>query len=896
MKSTAESTPKVLPTVGHYQLIECIGRGGMGLVYSARDPRLGRDVAIKCLRTELFEPHYRERFRREALLLAKLNHPHIVHIYDFIETDDQLALVMELIDGQNLQIHLREQVVPINQCMQWLIQIAQGLAIAHDAGIIHRDLKAENVLINKHKQAKISDLGIAKSQDFNATLTDHVAGSYCSMSPEQAVGEKLDFKSDLFSFGILAYQLLCGVHPFGDTENKLQIMQRIISHPPIPPTKHNPNLPPEICALLGQLLSKNPEKRPDNTHWVAAQLEHLSPLVAETAFEVDDTQLVTDKNGKKPSGRTTKVKYTSHPTFETRYVAGGGIGQSFKVFFHEYKAVIGIAFIFLAIAAGIAAWLMQPKPPKYVAVIPPTLTANGMQESQQELVKGAVYDAIQQSILQFEGYYLIPSAEINNINGDVDTVRRALSTDELVTTDIECKIDVCKIVLRRLVSDSSNANGRLRIEGGRTFDALLGNNYLSLAEIVQDNAGIIFQRNVFNNFTGFNEEDYSDFLEVNIEYLANGATEEQLDRLDLLREKTISDSTLQLVYSVIALDLHYESAEPTHLDRLERLLIKNHEGIKKNTAYLRSLFEFHIANGEFDKARETVKTIEKNYPSESLSLELRGYLSLSLNDYKSAIDAYKKALKLKPSTSKYQNIALAYWYSGDFENSKKYIDKALSQSPAAYLSNKINGAIALSNGNTAQAIESFEKILNQSKNVTDLSNLGLAFLLSKDYDKARKYLTEAYNFAPKNLRILLNLADVENLSGNNSLALDKYRSVVAGYNHTDNNRDPYLPDRIQAYAHLGDFSSAINTLQQLQKNDSQNIDTYYTSALVYTLAKDRMSALVNIQNALEGGMNKIWFDFAWFDPLCTESKFIELMKKYEAPERCLHFLQPMGQF
>src|SRR5690606_7514310 len=216
-------------------------------------------------------------------------------------------------------------------------------------------------------------------------------------------------------------------------------------------------------------------------------LEHLSPLVAETAFDVDDTQLLADKNGKKPSGRTTKVKYTSHPTFDTRHVAGGSIGQSFKSFFYEYKAVIGIAFIFIAIAAGIAAWLLQPKPPKYVAVIPPTLTANGMQDSQQELVKSAVYDAIQQSILQFEGDYLIPSAEIENINGDVDTVRRALSADELVTTDLECSVEVCKIILRRLVSDSSDVNARLRIESSRTFDVLIGNNYLSMAEIVQDN-------------------------------------------------------------------------------------------------------------------------------------------------------------------------------------------------------------------------------------------------------------------------------------------------------------------------------------------------------------------------------------------------------------------------
>ena len=194
----------------------------MGLVYLARDTRLDRQVAIKCLRTELFEPHYRERFKREALLLAKLNHPNIVQIYDFIETPDQLALVMEYVDGQNLQARLREHLVPMAQRMTWLTQIAQGLAVAHDSGIIHRDLKAENILINQRNTAKISDLGIAKSQDFNATITDHVAGSYASMSPEQAMGEALDFKSDLFSFGILAYHMLCGAHPFGDTPNKLQ--------------------------------------------------------------------------------------------------------------------------------------------------------------------------------------------------------------------------------------------------------------------------------------------------------------------------------------------------------------------------------------------------------------------------------------------------------------------------------------------------------------------------------------------------------------------------------------------------------------------------------------------------------------------------------------------------
>lgn len=304
--------------IGHYELRNCIGRGGMGLVYRARDTKLERDVAVKCLRTELFEHHYVERFKREALLLAKLNHPNIVQIYDFIEAPDQLALVMELVEGQNLQTYLREHITPIAQRLQWLVQIAEGLAIAHDAGIIHRDLKLENILINKRGQAKITDLGIAKSQDFNATLTDYVAGSYCSMSPEQAMGEAITFKSDLFSLGILAYQLLCGAHPFGDTRNKLQTMQRIISHPPTAPQKYNPDLPAEFIDLLGQLLSKDPDKRPDNTHWVAAQFEKLKSLRWQENSLGDDTQVL----GVPFSSANIHSSHTQdHPTFETRFAA-----------------------------------------------------------------------------------------------------------------------------------------------------------------------------------------------------------------------------------------------------------------------------------------------------------------------------------------------------------------------------------------------------------------------------------------------------------------------------------------------------------------------------------------------------------------------------------------------
>lgn len=353
-----------LTQLGHYTILSSIGRGGMGLVYLARDSRLDRQVAIKCLRTELIEPHYRERFKREALLLAKLNHPNIVQIYDYIDSDEQLALVMEYVDGQNLQQHLREHIASNAQRMQWLAQIAQGLAIAHDAGIIHRDLKAENILINKHKLAKITDLGIAKSQDFSGTLTDHVTGSYGSMSPEQAMGEELDYRSDLFSFGILAYQLLCGAHPFGDTENKLQLMQRIISHPAISPLKKNPDLLPEAVELLGQLLSKNPDSRPDNTHWVAAQCEKLYLQMAANSEDSSNTTQILPHTTTENSGvykRKTSSGYTQeHPTFDTQIVKKSALPATRpKSFIRDNSITLAFIGITVAILAGGLIWKLQ---------------------------------------------------------------------------------------------------------------------------------------------------------------------------------------------------------------------------------------------------------------------------------------------------------------------------------------------------------------------------------------------------------------------------------------------------------------------------------------------------------------------------------------------------------
>ena len=873
--------------IGHYDILDCIGRGGMGLVYLARDTRLDRQVAIKCLRMELFEPHYRERFKREALLLAKLNHPNIVQIYDFIETPDQLALVMEYVDGQNLQTRLREHLVPMSQRMTWLTQIAQGLAVAHDSGIIHRDLKAENILINQRNTAKISDLGIAKSQDFNATITDHVAGSYASMSPEQAMGEALDFKSDLFSFGILAYQMLCGAHPFGETGNKLQLMQRIISHPPVPPTTHNPTLPPEICDLLGQLLSKNVDNRPDNTHWVASQFEKLSSLVIGTQEWSNDTELTPRQASLSQLRAEHTAAYISPNKDSTTLGAGylhadNSYKKDWAKFIKQQKANIIVGAFFICALIGISFWLLQPKPPRYVAVIPPEINAEGMPKLQQELVNTAIYDAIQQSIIQLNDYYLIPRDEITDVNDDNETVLHATGADELITTSVQCRLETCTITLSRLLPDADN--NKLRTYDTKTLD-LLADNYVSVASIVQSNINSFYARKSVNLLKTVDENEYAIFLKTSQTLRHKGATPKLLDDLDASGNQLKMTAAFQTLYKEIALDLYYETRNSVFLQRLEGFL-KSHQPDAENVVYLYNLHRLQIAKGEFEAAIETAEKLKSANVSQSLINELNAHTMMAKNDYQSAIDYYQKALRLKTTANNLINIANAYWYSGNTTDAKHFLNEAIALSPNQYKAHALYGLIALVEGHIETASQSFEKIIEQRPDdITNLSNLGLCYLLTQDYDEAYELFSRAANLAPGFTTLALNKADARSLAGRQEEADALYKNIVSSINEEEASIGD-LRSLAQTHAHLGNFSKALTLLKIIENKDPQNIETNYTAALIHTLASNNTSAILNIETTLKNGMNKIWFSFSWFDPLCSNEAFVALMHQQGEPQRC----------
>ena len=267
--------------LGPYRIDQELGRGGMGVVYLARDTRLNRPVAIKFLSEHLASDALRRRFQREARLASALNHPHILTVHEAGELEGRLYLVTELVDGGTLREWLREN-RRWEDVLDLLVGVADGLAVAHAARILHRDIKPANILVSKTGYAKLADFGLAKlggvtgqqggpSINGERTIPGAIVGTIAYMSPEQAAGGPVDVRSDIFSFGVVLYEALAGYRPFA-ADSDLDVLHQIRSQPPAALPAH---IPAGVRIVVEKSLAKHPEDRYQSMREVVADLKRL---------------------------------------------------------------------------------------------------------------------------------------------------------------------------------------------------------------------------------------------------------------------------------------------------------------------------------------------------------------------------------------------------------------------------------------------------------------------------------------------------------------------------------------------------------------------------------------------------------------------------------------------
>jgi eukaryotic-like serine/threonine-protein kinase len=373
--------------LGRYEIIDELGRGAMGVVYKARDPLIDRVLAIKTVGLDLSRDEaqaFEQRFYREAKSAGRLNHANIVTIHDVGRSDSIAYIAMEFLQGRSLRGIIDSGVVlPPEKVAEITAQVADGLAFAHDNGIVHRDIKPPNIMVLDSGLVKITDFGIALLPSGSRTLSGTVFGSPKYMSPEQVVGRKVDGRADIFSLGAVLYELLTGFAPFfgGDLDG---LFYQVINEMPVAPSERNKALPPAFDYIVAKAMAKHPDDRYQNGRAMAADLRnfrHLEPpSVVPQPRTLERRAIRRRKGDPVPAAGAAATGPASFPPAGER-----PWWQERKLL--AYAAATGLAIIVAGIVGG--AWLAEranrpPQPSEIIALStdkPPAIVPPGEKEA-----------------------------------------------------------------------------------------------------------------------------------------------------------------------------------------------------------------------------------------------------------------------------------------------------------------------------------------------------------------------------------------------------------------------------------------------------------------------------------------------------------------------------------
>ncbi|MGC8724184.1 MAG: protein kinase domain-containing protein [Acidobacteriota bacterium] len=362
--------------IGRYDIEGTIGRGAMGVVYRARDPIIGRALAIKVVSlsgglADDAKEEYRQRFFREAQAAGNLHHPNIVTVFDAGEERGVPYLVMELVEGESLAQRLkRAGKLSVEEASSIARQVAAGLAYAHEKGVVHRDIKPANILLDAKGRAAITDFGVARLSASDLTRTGEVLGTPNFMSPEQVLGQALDGRSDLFSLGVVYYLMLTGDRPFKGEEVSA-ICYNVVHSEPVPPVSSLP-LPAEVAGILDRLLRKNPAERFSDGETAAAALREVTERTQVVASPVANASQRPPAGGS--AGGATRPATAAVGQAATMAAPPRGLGRGAKAAFTAL-AVLAAAGVIVASWLIATRWRARSVPPVGVQATAPKESA-----------------------------------------------------------------------------------------------------------------------------------------------------------------------------------------------------------------------------------------------------------------------------------------------------------------------------------------------------------------------------------------------------------------------------------------------------------------------------------------------------------------------------------------
>ena len=855
-------------TVGPYTILGEIGAGGMGVVYDAEDRRLGRHVAIKVLPLEFGrERQARERFFREARFISALDHKAICTIHDIGEADDgRLYFVMPYYSGVTLSERLETGPIAVDEARTIAIQLTEGLVHAHEHGITHRDIKPRNIMLTDGGQAKLLDFGVARDIDA-ATLTREGAavGTPAYMSPEQSRGEPTDARSDLWSLGVVLYEMLAGMRPFvGD--GPLTVMNAIANRDPEPLTELRDDVPPDLAATVARLMSKDPDDRHANAPELLTDLEQRD-------------------------GRVTPRPPEQH---RARWSIVAGVG------------VVAIVLALMAIPASRTAILDAlsgaPDPgPDLVAVLP--LVNNiGPGPDNQALTDGLTHTVtgmIARLGAADDTLWVVPLSEITGrgVHSAADA-RQLFGADTVLsgsvhtvagTTEIQIEIIDPTVrpprILDSVVVDAP-VSPELRDAAHAEIAALLA---------VADDVHSRLEPDATDTLS---EAAYASYLR-GVGYLRRPDKAGNLEAAIASLEAAIAEDPRYGAARAALCQAQWERNQETDEPGLSAKARENcdlaAELASDHPGVLVALGRNYLDQGDIRRARDK---LDKALVLEPENAEAYRWLAWAASDsggFDEAVASLSQAVALEPRVWMYPwELGEILLIHGRYEEALEQFEQARALTPENYLVYNAMGVVHSELGNVEEADRQFRRAIDLRENVMSYRNLGYQRYRDGRYAAAVEELERARDLlgespSPNDWIVWSWLAHAYYWAGDESSAADAWQHLIQvatpRYEVNPRNAD-VLTLLSDAHVALGERERGRFYLDRLLSLSLDTVYLRYYIGRIYEMTGDRELALFYVAQALEQGFDPVLVDRdPWLEDLRREPEYQKLRQQYLSTTR-----------
>jgi serine/threonine protein kinase/Flp pilus assembly protein TadD len=706
-------------TISHYKILEKLGEGGMGVVYKAQDIKLDRLVALKFLPQHLTaDAVEKERFIHEAKAASALNHTNITTIYEIDEFEGQMFIVMEYCEGKTLKQIIEKETLSVKKVLDIGIQVCEGLAIAHEKGIVHRDIKSDNIMLTPRGQVKIMDFGLAKLKGATKlTKTRSTLGTLAYMSTEQAQGEEVDSRSDIFSFGVVLYELLTGKLPFGG-EHQAAIIYSIINEEPQPVARFNNQVSAKLEDMVTKALAKEKEER----------YQHIDDLLADLRRERKGLEyLKTGQIPKEVIAPKTKRRILPIAIPASVVVILVLLFLILKPFKFEIAPEKRAIAKENSLAIMYFENLVDREDKQRLGEIVTNLLITGLSESQYMNVVSSqgLYDILK--LLGKEGVKVIDKSVASEV------ARKAGARWMLLGSILQVEPQV--VLTSQLVEvKSSKVLAAQRITGEPKEQIFSIVDKLTLK--VKKDLSLPAQAEKEEtpkvaDVTTHSQEAYRYYLEgvdYDNKYYWTEAEKSFKKALEY-------DSTFAMAYFRLSILASY-TGDPVRKDLSAKAMKYSDKVSQKEKLYIQAL-EADILGNDAQFIKVLQKVVER-YPDEKEAFLWLGAAHRGLRKFDESIHYISKAIEIDSLYKEaYNLIAYAFDESGDFDKSIWAINKYISLAPDEANPYDSRGELYAWNGKIDLAIESYKKALEIKPDFyTSLSKLGHMYLFKRDYVKA----------------------------------------------------------------------------------------------------------------------------------------------------------------